>query len=257
MKSGVAVMLRLASRLPQPARDLTFVFYDCEEVEADRNGLRRLAQDRPDLLRGDLAIVLEPSAGVVEAGCQGTLRVGVRVSGVRAHSARWWLGVNAIHAAAPVLQRLASYEPRTIEIDGCGFREGLNAVAIAGGVAGNIVPDSCLVTVNFRFAPDRSVGAAFDHVRGVFDGFPVELLDAAPGALPRLDAPAAADFVHAVASTPTAKFGWTDVARFAELGVPALNFGPGDPNLAHRPDEHVQVAAIAACEQTLHAYLSR
>ncbi len=169
MKSGVAVLLRIAHLVGtgelEPAVDLTFVCYDCEEIEADRNGLRRVARARPELLAADLAVLLEPTDGVIEGGCQGTLRVEVRVPGVRAHSARSWLGENAIHAAAPVLATLAGYSAREVEVDGLTYREGLNAVFVRGGVAGNVVPDECVVTVNFRFAPDRSEAAAFDHVR--------------------------------------------------------------------------------------------
>lgn len=257
MKSGVAVMLRLAVQLADPKHDLTFVFYDCEEVEAVRNGLGRIARTRPEALSADFAIVCEPSGAIVEAGCQGTMRATVTVTGVRAHSARSWLGVNAIHQAGEVLQRLREYQPRSVDIDGCVYREGLNAVGITGGVAGNVIPDSCVVTVNFRFAPDRSVEQAADHVRSVFDGYAVEIVDAAGGALPGLAAPAAAEFVAATGSTPVAKYGWTDVARFAELGVPGVNFGPGDPNLAHKPEEHVDVRQIVECERALLAFLSR
>jgi succinyl-diaminopimelate desuccinylase len=257
MKSGVAVMLRLAVQLADPKHDLTFVFYDCEEVEAVRNGLGRIARTRPEALNADFAIVCEPSGAIVEAGCQGTMRATVTVTGVRAHSARSWLGVNAIHQAGDVLQRLREYQPRSVDIDGCVYREGLNAVGIAGGVAGNVIPDSSVVTVNFRFAPDRSVEQAADHVRSVFDGYAVEIVDVAGGALPGLVAPAAAEFVAATGSTPVAKYGWTDVARFAELGVPGVNFGPGDPNLAHKPEEHVDVRQIVECERALLAFLSR
>jgi succinyl-diaminopimelate desuccinylase len=257
MKSGVAVMLRLAAHLVEPKHDLTFVFYDCEEVEAVRNGLGRVARARPDALAADFAIVCEPSGAIVEAGCQGTMRAAVTVTGVRAHSARSWLGVNAIHQAGEVLQRLRDYQPRAVDIDGCVYREGLNAVGVTGGVAGNVIPDSCVVTVNFRFAPDRSVEQSADHVRSVFDGYAVEIVDVAGGALPGLSAPAAAEFVAATGSTPVAKYGWTDVARFAELGIPGVNFGPGDPNLAHKPEEHVDVRQIVECERALLAFLSR
>lgn len=256
MKSGVAVMLRIAAHVVEPAHDLTFVFYDCEEIEAERNGLGQLAGSSPQALEGDLAILLEGSDGGIEAGCQGTLRAEVRTEGVRAHSARSWLGVNAIHRAGEVLRRLESYAAREVDIDGCLYREGLNAVRISGGVAGNVLPDSCVVTVNFRFAPDRTVDAAFEHVRSVFDGYSVEMVDAAPGALPGLSAPAAAEFVHAVGAVPVAKYGWTDVARFAELGIPAVNYGPGDPNLAHKRDERVNMGTIERCENALLAYLS-
>ena len=239
MKAGDAVLLHLAATLPEPAYDLTFVLYDNEEVEADRNGLKRLVETRRDLLDADLAVLMEPTSGQVEAGCQGTLRVRVTLPGRRAHSARGWLGDNAIHAAGPLLTVLASYQARNVEIDGCTYREGLNAVRIDGGVAGNVVPDACTVVVNFRFAPDRSVEQAEQHVREVLTGYAVELTDAAPGALPGLSAPAAAHFIAAIGTTPTAKYGWTDVARFAALGIPAVNYGPGDPNLAHTREEHV------------------
>ena len=257
MKSGVAVMLRVAAALRQstPRVDVTFVFYDCEEIEAVRNGLGRLARERPEAVRGDFAILLEGTSGAIEAGCQGTLRAEVRVVGTRAHSARSWLGVNAIHEAAPLLQRLADYQPRSVDIDGCVYREGLSAVRIAGGVAGNVVPDECIVTVNFRFAPDRTVDDAAAHVRDVLAGFDVAVVDAAPGALPGLAAPAAKGFLAATGLPAVAKYGWTDVARFAELGIPALNFGPGDPNVAHARDERVDVRLIARCEQVLHDYL--
>ena len=256
MKSGDAVLLHLAATLRDPAYDLTFVLYDNEEVEASRNGLKRLAEARPELLAADLAILLEPTDGKVEAGCQGTLRVQVTVAGTRAHSARSWLGENAIHAAAPLLATLVRYDPRSVDIDGCTYREGLNAVKVEGGVAGNVIPDECSVTINFRFAPDRSESEALDHVREVLAGYDVELTDSSPGALPGLTAPAAAHFVAAVGGTPQAKFGWTDVARFAALGIPAVNFGPGDPNLAHKRDESVEVALITAATETLRAYLS-
>ena len=256
MKSGDAVLLHLAATLPEPAYDLTFVLYDNEEVEADRNGLKRLVEHHRDWLAADLAVLMEPTDGQVEAGCQGTLRVQVAVPGRRAHSARGWLGENAIHAAAPVLETLVRYQARDVEIDGCTYREGLNAVRIDGGVAGNVVPDLCAVTVNFRFAPDRTQEQAQAHIREVFDGWDVAVTDSAPGALPGLSAPAAQHFVDAVGVTPTAKYGWTDVARFAALGTPALNFGPGDPNLAHTREESVLVSRITDAEALLRRYLS-
>jgi succinyl-diaminopimelate desuccinylase len=261
MKSGVAVELRLAHLVGtgavDPWVDLTFVYYDCEEIEAERNGLGRIARDRPEALAGDLAVLLEPTDGLVEGGCQGTLRTTIRVPGVRAHSARSWLGANAIHATAPVLQRLASYRAREVDVDGLTYCEGLNAVAIAGGVAGNVIPDECTVTVNYRFAPDRSEDDALDHVRAVFDGFEVIRTDSAPAARPGLDGELAKAVVAAVGGTPRAKLGWTDVARFGQLGIPAVNLGPGDPNLAHKPEEHVSCARIADIEEALVGFLSK
>ena len=260
MKSGDAVLLHLAATLPDPAYDLTFVLYDNEEVEADKNGLNRVVATRRELLDADLAVLMEPTNGAVEAGCQGTLRVRVSIPGRRAHSARGWLGENAIHAAAPLLTMLVRYDARSVEIDGCTYREGLNAVHVEGGVAGNVIPDACTVLVNFRFAPDRTEQQAYDHVRSVLEPYAVELVDSAPGALPGLSAPAAAHFVAAVAAAGgrgvTAKYGWTDVARFAALGIPAVNFGPGDPNLAHTREESVETAQVTAAERALRAYLS-
>ncbi|MBV1947725.1 succinyl-diaminopimelate desuccinylase [Streptomyces sp. BV129] len=259
MKSGVAVQLRIAATVPEPNRDLTFVFYDNEEVAAELNGLKHLAEARPEWLEGDFAVLLEPSDGEVEGGCQGTLRVLLRTKGERAHSARGWMGSNAIHAASPILARLASYEPRWPVIDGLEYREGLNAVRIGGGVAGNVIPDECVVTVNFRYAPDRTEEEAVAHVREVFADCGVEefvIDDHSGAALPGLSHPAAAAFIEAVGGTPMPKYGWTDVSRFASLGIPAVNYGPGNPHLAHKRDERVEVAKILAGEERLRAWLT-
>jgi len=236
MKAGLAVMLRLAATVAEPNHDVTWLFYDNEETDAAHNGLGRVLRNEPQWLKADLAVLMEPTSNRVEAGCQGTLRVLVVVTGRRAHSARSWLGANAIHAAGEVLARLSAYEARRITIDGCEYREGLNAVRIEGGVSGNVVPDRCTIAVNHRFAPDRTEEEAL----------------AAP---PRLGEPAAAEFLSAVGGDPQAKLGWTDVARFASLGIPALNFGPGDPNLAHTREEYVELPLIAECERMLRTYL--
>ncbi|GAA3650989.1 succinyl-diaminopimelate desuccinylase [Microbacterium marinilacus] len=256
MKAGVAVQLKLAAELTEPAVDITWIWYDHEEVAAELSGLTRLAANRPDLFAGDFAILGEPTAGLVEGGCNGTLRAVVRTHGVRAHSARAWIGENAIHAAAPILARLAEHRPRTLAVDGLDYREGLNAVRISGGVAGNVIPDLCEVEVNFRFAPSRSDDEAVAHVRRVFQGFEVEITDLSGGARPGLDAPLAQDFLRAVGGTPRPKYGWTDVARFSRLGVPAVNYGPGDPLLAHHDEERVLVSQIAEVERGLRAWLT-
>jgi len=256
MKSGTALALWLAVGVDQPRYDVTYFFYDCEEVESTRNGLYVVAREHPEWLAADFAILLEPTYGLVEAGCQGTMRAWVRTTGKRAHSARSWRGVNAIHLAGGVLQRLSEYEPRRVWIDGCEYREGLNAVNIRGGVAGNVIPDLCEVEVNYRFAPDRSVDEAYAHIKEVFDGYDVELTDAAAGALPGLTAAPAREFIEVIGEPPVAKWGWTDVARFAGLGIPALNFGPGDPNLAHAREERVELSKISAGADTLRRWLA-
>ncbi|EHK83354.1 succinyl-diaminopimelate desuccinylase [Saccharomonospora azurea] len=256
MKGGDAVFLHLAATLAEPRHDVTFVFYDCEEVEADRNGLGRIERELPEWLRGDLAVVGEPSNAVVEAGCQGTLRAEIRLDGVRAHTARAWMGTNAIHALADPLRRLAEYEARTVEIDGLTYREGLQAVRVSGGVAGNVVPDEAVLAVNHRFAPDVSVEQAEEHVRTVFDGYDITVVDRSPGALPGLSAPATAELVRAAGGEVAAKLGWTDVARFAALGMPAVNFGPGDPTLAHTRQEHVRTRDIRRVTEVLRTLLA-
>ena len=257
MKGGVAVALRLAATVPEPTRDVTYVFYEAEEIAAVHNGLGRLAREHPDWLEGDFAILMEPSNAGVEAGCQGTMRVDLRTTGERAHTARAWMGVNAIHALAPALVTLEAYEPREVEIDGLTYREGLNAVAVAGGVSGNVVPDAAVMTVNFRFAPDRSEEQALEFLRESFPQYDLVVTDSAPGALPGLQRPAAAAFVDAVGAEVGPKFGWTDVAKFTLLGVPAVNYGPGDPTYAHKADEQVPVAHLRGVEDKLRAWLTR
>ncbi|WP_307786568.1 succinyl-diaminopimelate desuccinylase [Rhodococcus sp. KRD197] len=258
MKSGDAVFLHLAATIAEPAHDVTLVFYDCEEIEATKNGLGRIERELPQWLQADVAILGEPTGGFIEAGCQGTLRVRLTAGGTRAHSARSWLGDNAIHKFGAVLNRLAGYQARDVDIDGCVYREGLQAVRIAGGVAGNVVPDVAELDVNFRFAPDRSVEQALDHVREVVDGLGLgfEITDASAGALPGLHAPAAAALIDAAGGNVRAKYGWTDVSRFSALGIPAVNYGPGDPNLAHKRDERVPTAQITDVTRVLRGYLT-
>ncbi len=256
MKGGVAIALRLAAHVTEPSRDVTYVFYEGEEIAHEFNGLGRVARERPELLAGDFAILMEPTDAIVEAGCQGTLRVDVVTRGERAHSARSWNGSNAVHAAAEVLNRLTGYTPRQVEIDGLVYREGMNAVGISGGVAGNVVPDEARVSVNYRFAPDHDEEQALSHVRELFEGFEVVVTDTAPGALPGLDRPAAAAFIEAIGVTVGPKYGWTDVAQFSQLGIPAVNFGPGDPMYAHKADEHVPVDHLISVEEAMTTWLT-
>lgn len=255
MKAGVAVQLTLAAELVSPAYDITWIWYDLEEVDASQNGLGRLAHNHPEFFVGDFAILGEPSNSTVEGGCNGTIRVDVRAHGLRAHSARAWVGENAIHKLAPALKILSAYEPRQVDVDGLVYREGLNAVGISGGVATNVIPDEAVLHVNYRFAPSRSADEAIAHVRQLFAGFDVDVVDRSEGARPGLTSPIARDFVNAVGAEPKPKYGWTDVARFSALGVPAVNFGPGDASLAHADDERVAVSQILECESALRTWL--
>lgn len=240
MKGGVAVLAALARSVADPAVDVTYVFYECEEIDAVHNGIERLFREAPELLACDAAVLAEPTGARIEAGCQGTLRLRFTYAGVRAHSARPWRGRNAIHRLAPALSALGAYQPREVELDGCVFKEALQAVGVEGGVAGNVVPDRAVLTVNHRFAPDRSMADAEAHVRDVLGAADaIDLVDGAPAAPPALTHPLLVRLLDATGQPAEAKLGWTDVARFASRGVPATNFGPGDPNLAHHADERV------------------
>ncbi len=258
MKGGCAVMLALALELAEPVVDVTWVWYDHEEVDSSLNGLGRIARERPELLEADFAVLGEPSNGEIEGGCNGTIRVDVTTRGRRAHSARAWMGENAIHAAAPVLERLAGYVPREVEVDGLVYRESLSAVRISGGVAGNVIPDECTVHVNYRFAPSRSGAEALAHLEELFAGLgaSISVADLAEGARPGLDAPLARQFLAAVGGRALPKYGWTDVARFSALGIPAVNYGPGDPSLAHADDERVPVSQIDRVAAGLRRWLT-
>ncbi len=258
MKGGVAVMLALAGQLDRAAVDVTVVLYACEEIERDANALAALARTHPELLRADAAVLGEPTGGVVEAGCQGTMRAVLRTSGRRAHTARPFAGVNAVHRLGPALDVLGGYRSRQVELDGCRYAEQLQAVRVEGGVAGNVVPDAAALTVNFRFAPDRDVAGAEAHLRSLFAdaldagaGDDLAVVDSAPGAPPALTHPVLAALVAATGAPARAKVGWTDVATMAALGVPATNFGPGDPLLAHTPDERVTRAELEHVHRVL------
>lgn len=255
MKGGVAVFLDLAVSVSEPTVDLTFVFYEAEEISLEHNGLHRLSRDRPDLLTGDAAILGEPTGALVEAGCQGTLRAQVTLMGERAHTARPWMGRNAIHRLAPALDVLAAYTERRPVLDGCEYREAVQAVHIEGGVFGNVVPDRAVLRINHRFAPDRSPEEAVAHVRGLVapameEGDEFEILDLAHAAPPALGHPLLAGLV-AVAGPPRAKLGWTDVSFFAAAGIPATNYGPGEPTLAHSREERVDRAQLDTVHRTL------
>lgn len=244
MKGGLAVLLHLAGTLSEPAVDVTWCFYVCEEVEQSFNGLGFLWEHRPDLLEADAAILGEPTGGIVEAGCQGTMRVRIELGGIRAHTARPHTGRNAVHRLAPLLTAVSGYVGRRPVLDGCEYVEQLQVVDVSGGVAPNVVPDQASVLINHRFAPDRSVEQAEASLRELLDphleaGDRWELVEYAPGAPPSLDHPLLARLVGATGSRPQAKQGWTDVATFWTHTVPAANFGPGDPLLAHTRDEHV------------------
>lgn len=263
MKSGDACYLHAFATLagsPDLRRDLTLVMYACEEIRAEFNGLLHLSEERPDLLEGDVALLGEPSGNVIEAGCQGSIRLRITAHGTRAHSARSWLGDNAVHRLTPVLARVAAYDAGTAEIDGLTYREGMQVVHLQAGVATNTVPDEAWAFVNFRYAPHRGTDDAMAHFLEVLaiddPQIDVEVDDVSPAALPGLDRPAAAELVAAVGGVAKPKYGWTDVSRFAALGLPAVNFGPGDPAYCHKKDEQIPVEMITALSDDLIRYLT-
>lgn len=293
MKGGVAVLLHLAAALSSPSRDVTWVFYDNEEVTSELNGLGRVLRERPQWLEADFAVLAEPTGAQIEGGCNGTLRLILTVHGLAAHSGRSWRGVNAVHAAAPLIERVASAPVREVEVEGLVYREGFSVVDIAAGIAMNTIPDRCRFSVNYRFAPDLSAEEALDRALRILAGLPVEgsgesggphaVADGAPGpgrqpaitagtgevevvvddlspaARPGLDTPMAAELIEAVRARGgqvRPKYGWTDVARFSAAGIPAINLGPGDPMLCHTDDEHCPVAQIQDVAAILRAWLS-
>jgi succinyl-diaminopimelate desuccinylase len=261
MKGGLAVLLDLATTVEAPAVDATFVFYAGEEVAAEHNGLRRLFEERPDLVAGDAAILGEPTDGVIEAGCQGTMRLEIVLHGARAHTARPWMGRNAIHRLGRLLAVVEAMPERRPVLDGCEYREALQAVRVEGGVAGNVVPDRATVVLNHRFAPDRTPAEAEAAVRSLLAGViedddSVTVLELADGAPPGLRHPLLAPLVEGLGLPVRAKLGWTDVARFAAAGIPACNLGPGDPVLAHTKDEHVDRASLESTRAALASLLA-
>jgi succinyl-diaminopimelate desuccinylase len=253
---GIAVQLAVAAAVAEPVMDVTWIFYDCEEVDAERNGLRRLLAEHPEVFDASFAVLTEPSDAGVEGGCQGTLRARIAARGRTAHSARPWMGENAIHGLATALDRLTAYVGARPVVDGLEYREALNAVRIGGGIAGNVIPDHAWVEVNHRYAPGKTAGEAEAFVREYFAGYEVEVVDNAPGARPGLDRPEAVEFLAGVPTPPRPKFGWTDVARFSSLGIPAVNFGPGDPVKAHADDEYVPAAHLTLCHDALVRWLT-
>lgn len=257
MKGGLAVMLKLLQSVSEFKKDVTFLFYEAEEIESKYNGLEKISKTQAQLLEADFAILLEPTGAVLEMGCQGSLRFKITIKGTRAHSARWWKGDNAIHKAQGVLEIVNSYQPRNPEIDGLTFREGLQIVGINGGVAGNVIPDSVEILLNHRFAPDRDQATAISHLRDLFADFELEIIDVADAAPVGLNQKAIADFVKEIDLPIAPKFGWTDVARFSKLNIPAINFGPGDPHLAHHPDEMVSIADLELVYQRLISWLMK
>ncbi len=263
MKAGDAVMLALIERFDFSASDLepVFVFYEREEGPFPENGLEQVFAKMPHVLDAGLALLLEPTEGALEAGCIGTAQVGVTFRGRSAHSARPWLGENAITAAGRLLAELHGRGVEAVEADGLTFHEVLTVTMARGGTATNVVPDAFWINVNHRFAPGRGE----EHVRATFESLlegydaEYEINDLAPSSPAALDALMLRRLIQpdedASPLQVRPKQAWTDVARFAERGVPAANFGPGIPAQAHQDTEHTELRLLSLCYERLGHFL--
>jgi succinyl-diaminopimelate desuccinylase len=257
MKGGVAVMVRLLERLAREPRPVVHVFYDREEGPHLENGIHRVIAESRLLGRPGLAVVLEPTAGTIHAGAVGTLNAEVVYRGAAAHAARPWEGRNAVTAGGPALVRFGARERRAVEVDGLTYYDVVTVTTAVGGTARNVVPDRFALGVNVRYAPGRSAAEARAEVAALA-GAEAEIawLDDAASARPALDAPAVAAFVRRTGLEVRPKQAWTDVATLSAAGIPALNYGPGDPAQAHQPGEWVSVTAMARCEDVLLGFLT-
>jgi succinyl-diaminopimelate desuccinylase len=258
MKSGLAVMMGL---LEDPAVvsgpfDVMGVFYDAEEGPADGNGLERVLDETPALGAAEFSIVLEPTDGELQLGCQGAINATVEFHGTAAHSARPWLGENAITKAADWLAEIERRAWRDVSVAGLTFKETFAVTTAAGGVARNVIPARFTLNLNHRFPPDRTMAEAEELVRRVCaPADHVEIVDRAPAA-PIPEGNPHLDRLRSLVEVVAAKTAWTDVARLTARGLAAVNYGPGEVALAHRADESVSIAAMERCRAVLGRFLT-
>lgn len=258
MKAGDAVMLALLESLdPDALRfDLAAVFYDAEEGPHERNGLKRLLGEMPWLREARLAVLLEPTDLRVELGCVGTMNAEVRVNGKAAHSARPWLGVNAIAEAAAWLAEITRFPVTPVTVGGVEFKETLAVTTLAAGRAKNVIPDALTANLNYRFPPDRTLEQAEARIRALVPGaFEVSIIDRAEPGLVCNDRPEVRGFIERFDAPIAGKQGWTDVAQFTAAGIPAFNYGPGVPELAHQAGEYCPVPNLHVVYANLAAFL--
>ena len=251
MKGGLAVMIELARTLTEPELDLAYLFFTREELAAGETPLPRFFDECSEIAEAELIVMMEPTDNTIQAGCLGNLNARLVYTGVSAHSARPWLGTNAIHRAIRGLAGLAALEPLDVEVGGLVFREVVSVVGIHGGIAQNVVPDRAEAEINYRYAPNRSPADAEACLRELAGEAVLEDLANSPPAHVAANTPlvnrlrAAGDF----ALEP--KQAWTPVAEFAARGLDAVNFGPGATRYAHRRDERVEVAELVRSYESL------
>jgi succinyl-diaminopimelate desuccinylase len=261
MKGGLAVALEVVRDLaaigPGPF-DVGLLLFGKEELPQQHNPLPALLEGSSLAHETALALVLEPTDGAVHAGCLGSMNARLRFRGTSGHSARPWLAENAIERAVEGLAPIVSHERREVVVGGLTFWEVMSVTRLEAGIADNVIPDTAVAHLNFRYAPDRTAAEAEEHVRALVpNGAELEILgDAPPGAV-ATDSPLVTALLEAGATGIEPKQAWTNVADFTAIGIDAVNFGPGHPALAHRRDEHVRIDALVHAYETLRRFLAR
>lgn len=259
MKGALAVMMALAEDLPRTSLpwNVLYVFYEREEGSFDESGLQPLLDTLEPLRKLAFAIAMEPTDGAVQVACLGTLHATLHFEGKAAHSARPWQGKNAIHAAGEILSQLNALPRREVTLDGFTFYEVMNATLASGGRARNIIPEAFELNVNYRFAPGKSVERAKQDVMDFVAGRArVEFPDSSPSGRVCAGNPHFQRLLQCSGAKAESKQAWTDVARFALVGVDAVNYGPGETAQAHQKDESAPIGALADCYGVLEKFLT-
>lgn len=257
MKAALAVMIELALDLDASAigLDLGYLFFGREELPVAQSALTPLLGREPALLESDLVLMMEPTDNTIHAGCLGNLNATWSFHGRSGHSGRPWTADNAIHRAARGIAALADLPYVEHEQDGLVFTEAVSVTRVAGGIADNVVPDITTAHVNYRYPPGLPAAEAETRLREWCEPHgTLEIVSNAPSAPVVLDHPLVRALREHGELSVHAKQAWTPIAEFAAFGMPAVNFGPGDPEQAHRRDEHVTEAALRRCYDVLHAF---
>lgn len=244
MKGGLAVMIHLLEDLG--TERVLGVFYAAEEGPLADNELGAILEAVPTLADIEAGIVMEPTNREVHAGCQGSINARVTFMGESGHSARPWRSVNAVTKAGPFLTMMDGLEPEVHSIEGLDFKEVMSVTRATGGVANNIIPGRFDLNVNYRFSPDRTMAEAVSRLQEVCaEADEVEVVDRAPAAYPETSHGLFRRLIESAGTAVSHKQGWTDVAQLAERGIPAINFGPGETALAHKPGESILLDDLA------------
>lgn len=260
MKGSLAVMIELIRRLdseqPEVAIDAAFLFFAREELPLDASPISGLLEASAALRDAHLVVVMEPTANEIQLGCLGNLNADVTFEGSSSHSARPWLGNNAIHRAIQALQTVAASSAKEVTVDGLSFFEVVNVTGITGGIARNVIPDEVTCHLNFRYAPNQSAEEAEQRLRSlVGHGASVEIVGNAPPGRVATDNPLVGRLRVSSGAAVGPKQAWTNVAEFSAVGIDAVNFGPGVPEYAHRADEQVSIDALVQSLSSLERFV--